>query len=116
MGTARAHGRAGETLAAAYLELLGWTDLERNVRIGGVEVDLVACEGGTRVLVEVKFRGRADFGGAALAVDRGKRDRLRQAALALEARGVRWVRIDVLAMELIDDGLRLRHYRNAVQS
>lgn len=116
MGTARAHGLAGEALAAAYLELIGWKELERNPRIGGVEVDLVALEGATRVLVEVKYRGRVDFGGAALAVDRGKRDRLRRAALALEARGVRWVRIDVLAMELTDDGLRLRHFRNAVQS
>ncbi len=116
MGTARSHGQAGEAFAAAYLTLLGWRDLERNVRVGGVEVDLVALEGSTRVLVEVKYRGRADFGGAALAVDHGKRDRLRRAALALEAQGVRWVRIDVVALEMTDDGLRLRHYRNAVQS
>jgi putative endonuclease len=116
MGTTRARGQAGEALAAAYLTLLGWGALERNVRVGGVEVDLVAVDGDTRVLVEVKYRGRADFGGAALAVDQGKRDRLRRAALACEACGVRWVRIDVVAMELTDDGLRLRHYRNAVQS
>jgi putative endonuclease len=116
MGTARSHGQAGEALAAVYVELLGWKEIERNRRIGGVEVDLVALEGSTRVLVEVKYRGRADFGGAALAVDQGKRDRLRRAALALEAAGVRWVRIDVVALELTDDGLRLRHYRNAVQS
>ncbi len=116
MGTARSRGQAGETLAATYLELIGWSEIERNVRIGGVEVDLVALEGSTRVLVEVKYRGRADYGGAALAVDHGKRDRLRRAGLALEARGVRWVRIDVVAMELTDDGLRLRHYRNAVQT
>jgi putative endonuclease len=116
MGTARSHGRAGESLAAAYLELLGWEVVQRNARIHGVEVDLLAVEGRTRVLVEVKYRGRVDFGGAALAVDHDKRARLRRAALGLEAAGVRWVRVDVVALDLTDDGLRLRHYRNAVQS
>ncbi len=116
MGTARSHGHAGEQLAAAYLALLGWTEVQRNTRIGGVEVDLVALEGSTRVLVEVKYRGRDDFGGAALAIDHAKRDRLRRAALTLEAQGVRWVRVDVVTLDRTDDGLRLRHYRNAVQS
>jgi putative endonuclease len=116
MGQARDHGRAGEAIAAAYLELLGWEVVQRNARVGGVEVDLVALEGRIEVLVEVKYRGRADFGGAALAVDHGKRDRLRRAALAREAAGARWVRVDVIAIDLADDGLRVRHYRNAVQS
>jgi putative endonuclease len=105
-------GRGGEALAAAYLELAGLTVLSRNVRLAGVEVDLVAEERGTRVIVEVKLRSRADYGGAALAVDRLKRERLLRAGRSLE--GSAPVRVDVVAIELVDGGLDLRHYRNAV--
>ena len=100
MAVPQQRGHAGEALAAAYLEL------------AGVEVDLLAAEGATRVLVEVKLRSRADYGGPAGALDRDKRRRLRRAALALG--GAEPVRIDLVAIELVDDGLTLRHYRNAI--
>jgi len=75
MGIAQRHGRAGEALAAAYFELLrlGGGGPESQARRG--RVDLVVADGATRVLVEVKLRGRSDFGGAALAVDRPKCER-----------------------------------------
>jgi putative endonuclease len=114
MGIAQSHGAAGESLAAAYLALIGWDILARNAQLGGVEVDLVALDGRTRVLVEVKYRARTDYGGAALAVDRAKRDRLRRAAYALISNGGGPVRIDVVAVELEGEGLTLRHFRNAV--
>lgn len=114
MGTTRARGDAGERLAAAYLELAGCAVLERNVRLGGVEVDLMAAEGTTRVVVEVKLRARGDYGGAALAVDRFKRQRLMRAAQALQQHGVSHVRVDVVAIDLGPDGASVRHYRNAV--
>ena len=112
MGTGNVRGARGESLAAAWLELSGHEVIGRNVRLGGVEVDLVAHDGGTRVVVEVKLRGRSDYGGPALAVDRTKRMRLMRAARALEPAGN--VRIDVIAIETGTDGLTLRHYRNAV--
>lgn len=114
MGMAQQHGRAGEDLAAAYLELAGCRVLERNVRIGGVEVDLVADDRGAHVLVEVKFRGRSDFGGAAMAVDRAKRERLRRAAGATLHAGARRVRVDVVAVEMNPEGAVVRHYRDAL--
>jgi len=114
MGTAKTRGGRGETLAAAYLELAGISIEARNARLAGVEVDLVAFEGRTRVVVEVKLRSRADYGGAALAVNGAKRGRLLRAARALAAAGDPYVRIDVVAIELEPDGLMLRHYRNAV--
>jgi putative endonuclease len=107
-------GRAGEALATAYLELIGWTIEARNQRIAGVEVDLLAADGAARVLVEVKVRSRADYGGAAAAVDHTKRVRLVRAAHGLEPGGRRPVRIDVVAIELDGDGASIRHYRNAV--
>lgn len=115
MGQAQVHGRAGEALAAAYLTLVGLEVVRRNVRLSGVEVDLVAREGRTRVLVEVKLRGRTDFGGAAGAVDSRKQERLRRAARALLGEEEGPVRVDVVAMDLTADGLALRHVRDAVR-
>ena len=114
MGIARDHGTAAEDLAAAYLALIGWTIEARNARLAGVEIDLVAREGRTTVLVEVKYRARPDFGGADAAIDVRKRERLRRAALVASA-GERDVRIDVLALGPSADGLVLTHHRNAVQ-
>jgi putative endonuclease len=113
MGVARSRGSAAEALAAAYLDLTGCRVVERNVRVGGVEIDVVALDGETRVLVEVKYRGRADFGGAAAALDWRQRDRLLRAAAVMAARGER-VRVDVVAIETEEHGAILRHYRHAV--
>jgi len=114
MGVARSRGSAAETLVAAFLELVGWEVTGRNRRLGGVEVDLVAVEGGVRVVVEVKFRTRSDYGGAALAIDPTKRGRLLRAARILAAERSGPVRIDVVAVEIEEQGARVRHYRNAV--
>ena len=73
-------GRCGETLAAAYLESLGYRILKRNVRGPGGEIDLVAREGETLVFVEVKARGSSRFGSALAAVDARKRKRIRTLA------------------------------------
>lgn len=123
MGLTQTHGRAGEALAAAYLELAGCTIRARNVRLGGVEVDLIVRDGGTDVIVEVKFRGRSDYGGAVAAIDHSKRARLVRAAQVLQHDGAalqgggaaaRRVRIDVVAIELSAEGAAVRHYRSAV--
>ena len=111
MGIARRHGAAGETLAAAYFELVGCVVVARNVKLAGVEVDLVVEENRTQVLVEVKTRTRADYGGAALAVDRAKRARLLRACAALDP--TRATRIDVVAIETSESGAVVRHYRGA---
>jgi len=101
-------------IAAAYLELVGYVIEARNVRVAGVEIDIVASDGRTRALVEVKLRSRADYGGAALAVDRAKRERLRRAAHVLAQEGARPVRIDVVAIEPGEDRAIIHHFRNAV--
>ena len=114
MGRAQRRGSSGEALAAAYLELAGFVIEARNERIAGVEIDLVANDGRTRTLIEVKLRTRTDYGGAALAVDRTKRERLRRAASSLACGDTAPVRIDVITIEPHSDGLTIHHYRNAV--
>ena len=108
-------GAHGEALAAAYLRLIGCRVEETRTRLAGVEIDLIAHEGSTRVLIEVKIRSRTDYGGAAHAIDRVKCERLRRAARALQQREPGPVRIDVVAIDLEGSDLSLRWIRNAVQ-
>jgi putative endonuclease len=116
MGKPQDRGRAGEALAAAYLELVGCRCVARNVRLAGVEVDLVVDDGASRVLVEVRLRSRSDYGGAASTILRTKRERLIRAARALEQQGVRHPRLDVVAIDLSANGATLTHHKNAITS
>ena len=114
MGIARTRGAAGEALASAYLTLVGCEVMARNTRIADVEVDVLARERETAVVVEVKLRSRADYGGAVLAVSRSQGERLLRAARVLSSQHDGPVRVDVIAIDLEEDGLSLRHYRGAL--
>jgi putative endonuclease len=96
----RALGAQGEACAARFLASRGYRIAERNVRIGGVEIDLIVTRGGVVAFVEVKTRRTSRFGGPLLAVDRRKRARMVRAAVAWlqQHRGnIRRVRFDVVA-------------------
>ena len=114
MGLSHMRGEAAEDLAVAYLELIGCRVRARNVKIGGVEVDVLVSEGRDTVVVEVKYRSRSDYGGAAAAIDAAKRERLRRAASALLWQGEPLVRIDVVTVEIAPGEASVRHYRSAV--
>ena len=73
-------GDAGETAALAFLVAQGWRPLARNVRFKGGELDLVMLDGDTLVFVEVRRRGRGDFGDALDSIDARKARRLVLAA------------------------------------
>src|SRR5947199_5920367 len=75
-------GDEAEGLVAARLAAAGWTVLARNVRVGRDELDLVAVDPGpprSLVVVEVRRRGRRDFGLAEETLDYRKRRALRRA-------------------------------------
>ncbi|MEA2672985.1 MAG: hypothetical protein QOI92_177, partial [Chloroflexota bacterium] len=58
-------GDAAEARVAAHLIGLGWRILGTHVRVGRAELDIVAIEPGLEprlVVVEVRWRGRRDFG------------------------------------------------------
>lgn len=81
-------GDAAESLVAERLEQLGWKVVGRNVRVGRAELDIVAVDpegrpGPVLVVVEVRWRGRRDYGLAEETVDPRKLARLRAAALGL---------------------------------
>lgn len=71
-------GRAGELIAARFLEDHGLRVLTRNLDVGRGELDLLALDGGTRVVVEVRtITGAAD---PVDAIDPAKRRRVRRLA------------------------------------
>ena len=116
-------GRDGEDLAAAYLTDQGYRILERNWRPAGVglrgELDIIALDGATLVVCEVKTRRSSRAGTAAEAVGRDKRRRLRALTGAyLHANPHRGpVRGDVAAVEVRDTAAgpacRVSHLRGA---
>lgn len=111
-------GREGENRAAAFLEHQGFRILARNVRAGGVELDLIVRRGTLVAIIEVKARRSGDHGKPEEAVDTRKQARLIRggAAWLREARlrGVRRVRFDVVACLRSSDGTwQLRHWEGA---
>ena len=74
--TTSARGAAAEVRAATYLEGQGLRIRERNFRVKGGEIDLIASDGATTVFVEVRQRTRADYGGAGASITATKRRRI----------------------------------------
>lgn len=60
--TTTSFGKYGEDLAADYLKKLGYKIIERNFRIRGGEIDIIAIDGQTLVYAEVKTRTSHAFG------------------------------------------------------
>ena len=112
-------GLQGEIIAARKCELLDYEILERNWRCPWGEADIIALDGDTIVMMEVKTR--VDLGDRygvmpELAVDEEKRARYRLISLAYlsERPGFYCVRYDVVAVTLVaNDRAKLRHLINA---
>lgn len=77
-------GDHGEDVAARLLIQSGMTILERNWRCADGEIDIVAMDGHTLVVCEVKTRRGLDYGSPSEAVTWRKARRLRRLAM-------RWV-------------------------
>jgi len=101
MARAQAIGRYGEDVAARLLVAHGMTVLARNWRCAVGEIDIVARDGDTLVVCEVKTRSTLAYGSPLEAVDAAKAGRQRRlAARWLAASGLRVpaVRVDVIAV------------------
>jgi putative endonuclease len=77
-------GRAGEDIAVLTLERMGYAVVERNARVAGVEVDVVAWDGPVLCFIEVRRRKSIEV--AMESVSEKKRRRLVLAATAWIAR------------------------------
>ena len=110
-GRAFREGHGAEWLAAAFLMLKGYQVLGFRLKTRGVEIDILARQGRTAVVVEVKRRATLDA--ALSAVDARQIERLRAAGAALlrQRPGLAGLqlRIDTVALA---PGRVPRHRRN----
>jgi len=72
-------GKWGEDLATEYLQEKGYEILERDWKSGHHDLDIVAKDGNTLVVVEVKTRRNRLFGDPEEAIDYKKRQSLQSA-------------------------------------
>lgn len=110
-------GRLGEDLAAAELERAGLRIVARNWRCDIGELDIVATEGRTLVVCEVKTRSSTRFGEPVEALTPAKIDRIYRLASMFRRThrvGTTEVRYDVMAI-LARRGYRpeVKHIRGA---
>ena len=114
-------GRSAEELAAQHLVEAGFRVLWKNVRIGPLEVDLVAKRDDLVIIVEVRSRGAGAFEGPLASITWSKRRMLLRAARGLwrgrlkKMPDVRRVRIDVVAITSSSEGPpRIEWIRGAI--
>jgi Holliday junction resolvase-like predicted endonuclease len=126
-------GDAAEQRVADHLRALGWIVLAMHVRVGRAELDIVAIDPGpppALAIVEVRWRGRRDYGLPEETVNHRKRSLIHRAGFALRDAGHLPGGIDVpgggdlparqplpnlpLRFDLIvvEPGDRLRHHRH----
>jgi putative endonuclease len=113
----QALGRRGEDLAHRFLRRQGYTIVARNYRLpnGDGEADLIAWDGDTLVIVEVKARQSGEYGPPDRAVGDDKRAHLRRLARAYARKtDTPWerVRCDVVTV-VFAGGPHLQLVRNA---
>ncbi|MCX8007739.1 MAG: YraN family protein [Coriobacteriia bacterium] len=109
--------RRGEDAAAAFLERVGMTVVERNWRCQAGEADIIATDGDQLVIVEVKTRRSERTGSPEEAVTPTKQRRIARIAKAYAAvNGLtpQRVRFDVITIRVLsEDRALLRHLRDA---
>ena len=99
-----AKGRSAEAVAAETLAADGFELLWKNVRIGALELDLVAKKDDLVIIVEVRSRGAGSFEKPLASITREKRRLLLRASRGLwrgrlkKMPDVMRVRIDVIAI------------------
>jgi len=113
-------GTAAETVVADYLEVEGFSIVGQNVRVGRLELDIVARDGSLVVIVEVRTRGAGSYAGAFESVDARKRQRILRAADTLwrtqlrDVEGVERLRLDVAAVTFAADRVDVEYAEGAL--
>lgn len=109
-------GQHCEFMARTYLEQQGYLILETNWRSGHKEIDIIAKEGETLVIVEVKARKNEDFIFAEDAVDEKKMRNLIRAAnnyILMKELDCE-TRFDIITLILDNNGeYKLNHIKDA---
>jgi putative endonuclease len=113
-------GRLAERIVADYLVVCGYTIVARNLRLGRLEIDIVARKGAVVSVVEVRTRGEGSYLPALGTISKIKQARLLRAADRLwrdqlaPLGDVDRVRIDVAAVYLGSGAARVEYIEGAV--
>jgi putative endonuclease len=105
-------GAIAEARAVAYLRQRGYTILDRNYRVNGGELDIIASDGAILVFVEVRSRDQTRYGHPVESVSWAKRKQVTRVAQLYLMRGrplAREMRFDVITLT----GTRLEHWVDA---
>ena len=115
----KSQGDIGEELACKYLLVNSYKILERNFRIRGGEIDIIALDGGTLVYVEVKTRTSYRFGRPEESITLRKLKFLERAAKFYRAKRKNFIklpdleRIDFVGVDLSGAEPDIRLIKNA---
>lgn len=118
MNDRAALGKAAEHAVVELLRREGLLVLGVNLRVGHLEVDILARDGCTLIVVEVRTRGAGSWAGAFASIDPAKRRRLRSAGNALwkrhrADRTLLRMRFDAAAVRFESDGIHVDYVRAA---
>ena len=112
-------GDIGEELACKYLLQNGYKILERNFRIRGGEIDVIALDGETLAYIEVKTRTSYQFGRPEESITLRKLKFLERAAKFWRAKRKSLIRlpdlerIDFVGVDLSDSQPQINLIKNA---
>ncbi|MDO8513755.1 MAG: YraN family protein [bacterium] len=109
-------GKSGESMACHFLAQKGMKILETNVRMTVGEIDILAQDADTIVIVEVKTRASGGYGIAEEKVDLAKQKKLRLLARELSKQYPdSQLRIDVVAINDFGGLPRINYIYSAVE-
>ena len=111
-------GSEGEGLAVEFLKKKNYKILAKNYKTFIGEIDIVAKDGDTIVFVEVKTRANDAFGLPFEAVNKGKRQKLKNLALLFLKKHPREApaRFDVISIVQTHDGNKvIEHITDAFE-
>lgn len=116
-GYNKEQGKYGEDLACKFLAGLDYEIVERNFLIRGGEIDIVAIDGETTVIIEVKLRSGEDYGSAVESITNYKLRSLIKTTkfYALEKNIRGGLRIDLVAIDFKNGKPMIEHIQNITE-
>ena len=119
LSPSQAFGQLAENLAEHMLRKKGYRIVEKNLRLAGGELDLIAEHQGTLVFIEVKARRGDQFGGVAYAISARKKQqiiKLAQCYLAKHRLTNKQCRFDaILVVGIQEDSPQVTHIEQAFE-
>jgi putative endonuclease len=112
----KAYGRQGESLAADFLQKKGWKIVAQNVRTRVGEIDILAEDSDSLVIVEVKRVHDGSMIDPVTKLDFRKRRKLSQLAQVVAMKAPdRMIRVDAITLAGPDHDPTITHYENIIQ-